>query len=312
MHNRTCYRRFTLTIALLLALLAAGLSGAAAQSQATRLTELAVELWPDYDRPSMLVLLSGRLPADAALPATLSIPVPAGAEIHAVARFNEANALISDVTYDVENGLLTLTTPSDSFRVEYYAPYEADGNTYTYRFEWTSDLAVDSLATVVQQPLAATDIRITPQPASSGVERGDGLTYHTLAPRPVGAGEPFVVEVSYTVEAPVLSAPSQSLPESSGSPAPATDSAGGAVGYGISPWWLALGALVVAALIGGAWHLGRRQGTATRRRKPQPNRPPKQNSKAAPAAARYCHNCGQPAQAGDVFCRACGTPLKKE
>lgn len=313
MHDyKTLSSRFIRTIPFLLALLVTGLPGAAAQNQATRLTELAVELWPDYDRPSMLVLLSGRLPADAALPATLSIPVPAGAEIHAVARFNEANALISDVTYGVEGGLLTLTTPSDSFRVEYYAPYEVDGNTYTYRFEWTSDLAVDSLATVVQQPLAATDIRITPPPTGSGAERGDGLTYHTLAPRPVGAGEPFVVEVSYTVEAPVLSAPSQSLPEASATAAPATESADGAVGFGISPWWLALGALLVVALIGGAWYLGRRQGTAARRRKPQPNRPPKPGGKAAPAAAKYCHNCGRPAQTGDVFCRNCGAPLKKE
>jgi hypothetical protein len=84
------------------------------------------------------------------------------------------------------------------------------------------------------------------------------------------------------------------------------------VGFGISPWWLALVALGAVALIGGAWYLGRRQGTAARRRKPQPNRPPKSNSKAAPAAAKYCHNCGRPAQAGDVFCRGCGTPLKKE
>ena len=27
-------------------------------------------------------------------------------------------------------------------------------------------------------------------------------------------------------------------------------------------------------------------------------------------AARFCHQCGQPATAGDVFCRKCGTKLK--
>jgi hypothetical protein len=183
---------------------------ATAQADVTRLTELAVELWPDYDRPSVLVLLTGALPEDAALPTTLSIPYPAGAEVHAVASFNEAGALMSDVDYSAANGLLTLTTPSARFRVEYYAPYTVNGDEYTFTFEWTSPLVIDEMTTVVQQPVAATDFRVTPAPVGSAT-RGDGLTYHTLEARPVAANEPVTVELAYTVEAPVLSAPSQVL-----------------------------------------------------------------------------------------------------
>jgi hypothetical protein len=282
-----------------------------AQTEVTRLAELGVELWPDYDRPAVLVLLTGALPADAALPATLTIPVPPDADINAVASFSETGALMSDVDYTAENGLLTLTTPANRFRVEYYVPYTINGNEYAFTFEWASDLAIDQMMAVVQQPLAATDIRITPAPAGSA-ERGDGLTYHTLPTRAVGANEPVTIEVAYTVEAPVLSAPSQELPAATAVASPAAETA---ASDGISPWWLAAAAGVLL-LIGGAWYLGQRQGrTASRARKPQPARPAKPGAPkaAAPpkdASTRYCHNCGRAAQPGDTFCRHCGTQLK--
>jgi hypothetical protein len=299
---------------LLLGLILAALGApfqAMAQAEVTRLTELAVELWPDYDRPSVLVLLTGALPEDAALPATLSIPYPAGAEIHAVASFNETGVLVSDVDYSAADGLLTLTTPSSRFRVEYYAPYTVNGNEYTFTFEWTSPLIIDEMTTVVQQPVAATDFRVTPAPTGSAT-RGDGLTYHTLAARPVAANEPVTVELAYTVEAPVLSAPSQELP---GTTATASSGTSTATSVGLSLWWIAAAAGALA-LLAGAWYVGRQQGRkASRQRKPQPSRPaPKGGATTTPTkkppVARYCHNCGQAAQPGDTFCRHCGAQLK--
>ena len=303
---------------LIIALLFAGslvvVAPAAAQTAATQLSSLAVELWPDYDRPSMLVLLTATLPAETALPASLTIPIPADDDIHAVASFNEAGALMSDVDYTVENGQLSLTTPANRFRVEYYSPYEADGNDYSYNFEWTSDLAIDQVTVVVQQPVAAVDFRLNPAATSSAAERGDSLTYHTLPPRPLGAGEPLTVEVGYTVEAPVLSAPSQTT---TAQPTAATTAPAAASEF--DPLWLLIGAGVLA-VAGGAWYLGHQQGrSAGRARKPQPTRPARTNptggdrpatSSGTGAPARFCHSCGHRAQPGDTFCRNCGTQLK--
>lgn len=302
-------------IILLLTAPGAAARPAAAQTTSTQLAGLAVELWPDYDRPAMLVLLTAELPADAALPATLTIPVPAEADIHAVASFNEAGALMSDVDYTVNNGQMTLTTPANRFRVEYYAPYEADGNDYSYDFKWVSDLDVDQVTVVVQQPLAAVDFRIDPPASGVAAERGDSLTYHTLPPRPVAAGEPFVVAVTYSVEAPVLSAPTTSGVSDAAGGAPAPSSGD------FDPIWLLAGAGALA-LIGGAWYLGRQQGQASgRARKPQasPTRAksePKEKKAAAPplkpsATARFCHNCGQRAHPDDTYCRSCGAELKR-
>lgn len=290
-------------ILLLLSLLLLTAQTATAQtSEVTQLSDMSVELWPDYDRPAVLVLLTGTVPEGAALPATVRLPLPANADVFAVARFNDAGLLISDVEASSADGELTLTTPGRTFRVEYYAPYEVDGDQHSYRFEWLSDLAVDNMATVVQEPLAATGMTITPAPMSSAPERGDGLTYHRIAPQPVAAGQPYTVEFTYTVDAPVLSAP-----PAEAAAATATPTSPALAGDFNALWLLAIPALL--ALIGGAWYLGRRQAGGTGRRR----KPPAARTTAVPktsGAARFCHNCGRPAQSGDVFCRNCGTQLK--
>lgn len=272
----------------------------AAQSEATQLSDMTVELWPDYDRPAVLVLLTGTLPETATLPATVRIPLPDNADVFAVARFNDVDALISDVDASETDGGLTLTTPGRVFRVEYYVPYEADGSEYSYRFEWVSDLTIDNMATVVQQPRAATSMTVTPAPMTSAAERGDGLTYHRVTPQPLGAGQPYTVDIRYTVEAPVLSAPAVATVAPASTPA----ATGGL--SDINPLWLlAIPALLL--LVGGAWYLGRQQGGAAGRpRKPRSARP----AATKGSAARFCHSCGRPAQPGDVFCRNCGTTLK--
>lgn len=317
MRPSTClsrlYKRLALCLLLPVILFAAATS-AGAQTTLTELQSMTVELWPDYDRPSMLVLMTGAVPAGTTLPVELSLPVPAGAEIHAVASFNEAGALMTNTAYTVDNDRLTLTTPSERFRVEYYSPYEVVDGNYLYTFEWLSDMAVGQMNVAVQQPLAAVDFTVNPTPAASSAERGDDLTYHTLPSRSVAAGELFTVEVRYTVDAPVLSVSAQT-PISQAPPADAGD--------GIDPLWFLIGAGVLA-LAGGAFYLGRYQGRAgSRARKPQPARPARPTnapaakkppaSPAIPSAtARFCHNCGNRAAPEDSFCRNCGTALKTD
>lgn len=298
----TTMRLFSLLLLLLAAL------PVAAQTEVNQLDTLTVELWPDYDRPAMLVILTGTLPESAALPATVTIPLPAEAEINAVARFNEVDVLVTDVEWAATDGGMTLTTPDRSFHVEYYSPYVSSDNEVTYGFAWTSDLAIGSVAAVVQQPVAATDITIVPAPSGS-VTRADGLRYHQIDPRPVAAGEPFTVDVTYTVDAPVLSAPSVSPAATTAPAATAAATDGGLLGD-LSPWWLLLIPAALALLVG-AWALGRRTGSG-RTRKPRPNRTtrPATTRPAGEGVARFCHQCGQGATAGDVFCRKCGTKLK--
>lgn len=290
--------RVLLLIVICLALAAP--AAEARQNQTADLTALQVELWPDYDRPAMLVLMNGTLPPNATLPATVGIPLPPGAEVNAVARMSDENQLMADVEHSVGDDELTITLNDHYFRVEYYAPYVTNGQQRAYAFNWLSDMAVGQLAMSIQQPAAAENLTIAPEAVNVSDSRGDGLLYHSLPSRAVAPGDLYTVNVSY--ETPTGALTAQPTDQNTG-----TASQTG-LGLGFSPWWL-LAAVGVAVLVSGGWYLGQRGGKPSgRARKPAPTRGPK--PQPANESARFCHVCGQKAEAGDQFCRRCGTQLK--
>src|SRR5690606_36738597 len=112
-----------------------------AQSPAETIANLTVDLWPDYDRPGVLVLLTGMLSEDTPLPAILTVPLPAGATLNAVARISSENVMVDDIDYTVTESGVALITPDRRFRIEYYAPYETVGGERRYHFTWEADVA---------------------------------------------------------------------------------------------------------------------------------------------------------------------------
>lgn len=279
------------------------------------LSLLTVELWPDYDRPEVLVLLTGELPAGTALPATVTIPIPAGAQVNAVARISSDNIMVDDIEYSIDGDQVTLTTPDSRFRIEFYEPYESEGQTRRFSYTWQADIDVASLEVRVQQPVAATNLTINPNTTNVSVGQ-DNLTYYNLDPVAVPAGQSFTVEVQYTATSDQLTVTTL-VPAGSNSTAGDT-SAAVDPGTTTPNWalWLAIGGglLVMAAVV---WQVVSSRSRAGRPRKPRPVRsaPPTQAAPpptppAGAGVARFCHHCGQPVTPGDRFCRNCGTPLK--
>lgn len=282
-----------------------------AQAPAPGISELDVDLWPDYDHPSVLVLMTGQLPADTSLPATVTVPIPEEATVNAVARI-EDNELFTIPETDVDQdtpGRLTLTTPNLGFRVEYYLPYEADGENHSFVFEWQANIPVESLFVSVQQPAVASDMNVVPLP-DDVITGADTLRYHNLQAGAVPAGDSFSVEVDYRLGDNRLTTAvlSDFQPLVGPDPAPAADDS--------FNWPILLavmgGVLVVAAV--GWFILSQRQ--SRRIVKPRPVRwtPPKSAGPTRPPATagrtRYCHECGQPVDQSDNFCRNCGAPVK--
>ena len=110
-------------------------TGLSAKDQAGSLDFADIELWPDFDRASVLVLLTGALPSDAPLPATVTLPIPEDAEINAVARMDNLGGLFTDIDFDdTQPGQITLNLTEPVFRIEYYIPYRSDGEQRDYSF----------------------------------------------------------------------------------------------------------------------------------------------------------------------------------
>lgn len=292
---------------------------AQAQESSPDLATLAIELWPDYDRPTVLVLLTGSLAPSVPLPAKVTIPLPANADIHAVARISTSNTLVDDIVFTETVGAVTLTTPDSRFRVEYYLPYEQTGEDRAFVVDWLFPFALGSVTVNVQQPAAAINFAVNPAPQSVTTGQ-DGLTYHLLAPQTLPAGQPVHFELSYTLPDNMLtvetesvdntaSAPTMSEPESNTSTA-SSDSSDNL------PLILAgVGGLIISATL--IWQGLRERATpksqpSTRQRPPSARSAParKQPPTTPAGEVRFCHQCGREASLDDRFCRQCGTPLK--
>jgi len=232
-------------------------SAATAETQ-PRLARLQVELWPEYDRPAVLVMLQGWLAADAALPATVRLPMPAQAgRPHAVAkRAADGALLMAQHTVEVKGDWAWVKVETDvrEFRLEYYVDLATTDPARRYVFEWPGGLDVEQVTYEVMQPTGAKDFSVEPPPSSQGVGSG-GLTYHLGDLGPKARNEPFSIRIAYTKTTPTLTAvplapsvpPVGQMPPAGRTPGVTPSGSGGA-----NIWLLAL-MVVLGAAIGGFW-----------------------------------------------------------
>ncbi len=90
------------------------------QDKVTVIDSLVIELWPDYDRASVLVLLTGTLPDNTRFPATVTLPFPNTARLNAVARIDSSDGIMKDdISSSTAPGEFTFITPDLRFRLEY-------------------------------------------------------------------------------------------------------------------------------------------------------------------------------------------------
>ncbi len=287
-----------------------------AQMPVPTIETLILDIWPDYDNPNVLVLMTGTLPPETPLPASITIPLPANVELNAVARISDENQMIDDIQFSADNNELTLTTPDPRFRIEYYVPYERNGTNHAFTFNWLADIPVDSMIAAVQQPTGATNMNVTPENANVVTDTTDGFTYYTFLPTAIPAGEQFTIAFDYDMATPQLSIDNQPITNNTPGVNPSNTTNSGASDSSSSfslasiNWPLMIGLLgVILLAVVITWQVATRRTQPTRKnRKPRPKRTA---SSAKPAGkARFCHQCGNKLTASDKFCRECGTAVK--
>ncbi len=271
-----------------------------AQSTTGEIENLGIEIWPDYDEPAALVLLTGYFTPETIYPTTLTLTLPENAEINTIAHITTENSITDqDVEYTIEENELTFTTIHPGFRIEYYYPYTSNGLDREFSYTWQSETAVNNLLLLVQQPFAATTLSTTPS-ASSSAPSNDGLTYHALPTQSLTAGEPFTVDVAYTMNTLQLTSDMLLNNQNTSNTTTATENE-------IIPNWsfilAGVGLLLILLAIG--WQLLNKQKGKRKANKPQKRHP------TPTPIAKFCHECGTPLQPKDKFCRNCGTAVKQ-
>ena len=150
------------------------------------LSSLEVDLWPEYDRPNVLVIYHATIPPEISLPVEVTFRIPADAgNPNAVAMRQLDESLIStpfDRQVNGEWGLITFTATSPKIQLEYYDPsLEKEGEQRHFEYTWSGDYAVQNLTIQAQQPVGAEDVRFSPS-MNSSITGQDGMVYYAAEP----------------------------------------------------------------------------------------------------------------------------------
>lgn len=280
-----------------------------AQPEVT-IDSLEIDLWPEFDRPEMLVIYRIKLSSDVRLPLTMSLYIPADAGDPYNVAVTEADGMLYNTVYtrtvqgDLAKITFTATTPDIQF--EYYDPsLKKSGTDRSYVYNWHGEATVNSLSVQVQQPVGASAMQITPD-LGAGIEGEGGLVYYTGLLGSVQAGDEFSISVMYQKPTGDLSSASMNV-----EPISTLDTrAPGRVLNDQNLLLVGTMLLVLVVVISGLWFY-----TSARREEPKAVEPKRLTRPAADAAEDttpiYCSQCGRRANKGDLFCRACGTPLRR-
>jgi hypothetical protein len=270
-----------------------------------QLSSVSVDIWPEYDQPAVLMIYRITLSANTNLPVSLTFRLPSSAQINAVAVVDPTKGLVNIPYENSVQGqwsMLKITTGSLQVQVEYYVPLVKKGTVRHISFEWPGDYAVDKLDANFLRPFGADSVSISLAPTDTSPGQ-DGLTNYHVQTADLAAGRTFTLTIDYQRNTDDLSI--SSLPVQAAS-TPGPDTPGRFSKTVVLPWVLAgIGVLLIVAGI--VWFVAwQRGGQGAKKGKKH-----KQHREESEDEFTYCSQCGNRAQPGDVFCRTCGTRLKR-
>ncbi len=281
----------------------------------TNLDSLHIALWPEFDDPRLLVILDGVLSESGA---TVRVPIPAGAELNAVATAEAAGGFLN-AAYETETGadgqIVVFSPQNPGFRIEYYVPLDTSGDQRQVQFALPAGyLSANTTTIEALVPPDAANIATTPPLEAGGVGTSSGQLFQGQVEDEITQG--FSQEIRYDNPAGALTVSETARATAAPVVTPAPASPQPADSTSRLPLLLGLGlaaALLIAVGAYGLWRTRRpapepappASRPAARSDKPRPPAPP-----ASPAAAsgqdRFCRQCGAEFQRSDRFCRQCG------
>ncbi len=280
-------------------------SFASAQNNAI-ISSVTVQLWPEYDQPSMLVITDFQISANTSLPADLTFRIPQQANLIAVASLTSDGSLLNAVfdgpktQGDWQSFTLTVSENTD-YRFEYYQPLTFDGNQRSFSYLWDGAYAVDEFHALVLEPTDVTSFSMTPTYKS--IVQNNGGNYYDSGILKLASGEQFSLNLQYEKTGNTLVVPPQGIQPA----APVDESTPGRVSLNNSLPYI-IGGFGMVLIVGGIvyyWQAGRSSSKKSRRRS-------RVHEKHDDDEDAYCPQCGTRAKPSDRFCRVCGARLRQQ
>ncbi len=275
---------------------------------------LLIDLWPEFDRPSMLVMYQISLSEQVKLPTELNLRIPASAGAPNAVAVCQPDGGCFNTPYEQkppegEWSTLVIQATLPDLRVEYYDPQLIkEGSSRHFEYRWPGDFAVESFKIKVQQPPSAKEMSLKPGMVNVTLAE-DGMTYYSLDVGTVPAGQTVALQINYQKDNDDLTF--NELPVEPSEPLGGQNAIGRFSVSTALPF--ILGALGITLIAGGGlwyWLSGRQKAQPVKRARRSRRKPATETAEESEGGIVYCHQCGNRASPGDRFCRLCGAPLR--
>ncbi|HEX5810317.1 MAG TPA: zinc ribbon domain-containing protein [Anaerolineales bacterium] len=272
-----------------------------------KLDLMGIELWSEYDKPSMLVINQFVVSPDTQLPARVTLRFPKEGNLVAVAVESSDGLFNKDFDPPAEQGdwqAVTINVETyDPHRIEYYQPLTRDGDKRQFKYQWFGDYYAKEFSVSILVPADSTELITSPVLQSTGASaNGLGIS-GTVVKNDLKMGNSFQFDLEYQRTSSVLM-DAEAADQVQPSEPVGTDTPGR---VSITNLPLIIGGFGLA-LIGIALFTYYR---STQSNDTKPLRRRRANS-AEGGEQAYCHECGARANPGDRFCRTCGSRLRAE
>jgi hypothetical protein len=261
----------------------------------------------------MLVIYRAKLPDGIALPASVTLPIPASVGEPLAVAWRDANGSLLNTrftrTVEGEWAMIRVEAESPEIQLEFYQSLTMEGDRRSFVFEWPGGLVIEAFGYEIQQPPLASDMEISPAAAEHRVSEQDHLTYYLADLGRVGASQTVRIEIAY--RNPTDSLTSELL-ESASPISPVEPPSRATPDLTAYLPWAAGGMGLILVTAGGFLYLraNRRDARGTARRRRPPLHGEGEPGDGLDAGTVFCHNCGTRASVSDQFCRQCGTRLR--
>ncbi len=287
---------------------------------ALTLSQLSIQLWPEYDDNSMLVFYIGQVDS-VTDQVDVTFTLPPGAAVNATAYADTTTGNLLTTAATVNGDQVTITSPNGSFHLEFYDPgLDTSSDQRAYSLEWPGTYAVKSLEWIVQEPPTAKDMTITPLSVSPQTGQF-GLAYYGATQTDVAAGQSEQLVITYTKSDALLTSNSVQVQQSANSAPSAGSSAPPPAASSINTRTVLIAMLVIVGIgaIGGGLYLYNRSNEEEVQPRPTRQRGNRKSTRAERNAARsggggqgFCTQCGTSiVDPTDKFCRNCGASLAR-
>lgn len=267
---------------------------------------VSVGLWPEFDKPDMLVLNYITLSADTQFPARVDVRLPSDSVLHTVA-VGETFDVVSDQGIDFitkKDGdwlVVSVQAKAPAIQIEYYdSSLRKNGSERTYSYRWLSDYNVTNFSVIFQQPFDAEQFASSLSFTEDNRPHNDNLRYYLAGVGAVPAGKLISFDLSYEKPTDILSVSRLEL-----QPVEVDENTAGRVSLNNYLPYI-IGTLGVIMIVGGFMYY-RQSGRSVSLKKSRRKRADREESESGV----YCAQCGTRARGGDRFCRTCGSRLRQ-